>query len=116
VFFAYNYDSLVILLEIWCSVEHGVVITYSFSMCYQDVRGNSVSESSQDVLDPALQSPEPCYKFEPLLFCPNNLPPGFSDHALVGKSGKVQLAGEEYAELKRELRERKNRLKVRFQY
>jgi hypothetical protein len=49
-------------------------------------------------------------------FCPNNLPPGFSDHALIGKSGKVQLAGEEYAELKRELTERKNRLKVCFQY
>lgn len=105
-----------ILLGIWCSVEHGLVITYSFSMCYQDVRENSVSESSQDVLDPALQSPKPCCKFEAVSFCPNNLPPGFSDHALIGKSGKVQLAGEEYTELKRELKERKNRLKVYFQY
>lgn len=75
-----------------------------------------MSESSRDVLDPALQSSEPCCKFEPVSFCQNNLPPGFSDHALIGKSGKVQLAGEEYAELKRELKERKNRLKVCVQY
>lgn len=88
------------------------MITYYFSMCYQDVRGSNVSESSQGVLDPALQSPEPCCKFEPVWFCPNNLPPGFSDHASIGKSGKVQLAGEEYEELKRELKERKNQLKV----
>lgn len=92
------------------------MITYSFSMCYQDVRGDNVSESSQDVLDPALQSPEPRCKFEPVSFCPNNLPPGFSDHASIGKSGKVRLAGEEYADLKRELKERKNRLKVCVQY
>jgi len=85
-------------------------------MCYQDVKGSNVSESSQDVLDPALQTPEPCCKFEPVSFCPNNLPPGFSDHALIGKSGKVQLYSEEYAELKRELKERKNRLKVCVQY
>jgi hypothetical protein len=62
------------------------------------------------VSDPA----EPCYKFEPVLLGPNNLPPGFSDHALTGKSGKVQLAGKDFAELKRELRERKKRLKVCF--
>lgn len=97
-------------------MEHGLVITYSFSMCYQDVRGSNMSEGSQDMLEPALQTPEPCCKFEPVSFCPNNLPPGFSDHALMGKSGKVQLDGEEYAELKRELKERKNRLKVYFQY
>jgi len=116
VFIAHSFVSLVILLEIWCSVEHGLAITYCFSMCYQDVRGNNVSESSQDVLDPALQSPGSCCKYEPMSFRPNNLPPGFSDHASIGKSGKVQLAGEEYAELKRELRERKNRLKVCVQY
>jgi hypothetical protein len=85
---------------------------YSFYTCYQDVRGNGVSESSEDVLDPTAQSPAPCCKFEPVPFLPNNLPPGFSDHEAIGKSGKVQLTGEEFAELKRELRERKNRLKV----
>jgi hypothetical protein len=79
-------------------------------MFYQDVRGNGVSESS--VFDPTVQSPVPCRKFEPVLFHPNNLPPGFSDHAAIGKSGKVQLTGEKFAELKRELRERKNQLKV----
>jgi hypothetical protein len=74
-----------------------------------------VSESSRDVSDPAVESPEPFCKFEPVSFCPNNLPPGFSDHALIGKSGKVQLTGKEFAELKRELRDRKNQLKVHFQ-
>jgi len=97
-------------------MEHGLVITYFFSICYQDVRGNNVSESSQDALDPALRAPESRCKFEPVSFCPNNLPPGFSDHALIGKSGKVQLAGEEYTDLKRELKERKNRLRVCVQY
>jgi hypothetical protein len=46
---------------------------------------------------------------------PNNFPPGFSDQALIGKSDKALFSGEEYAQLKRELRERKNRLKVCFQ-
>jgi hypothetical protein len=80
-------------------------------MFYQDVRG-----SSEAVLDPTVQSPVPCHEFEPVLFSPNNLPPGFSDHTAIGKSGKVQLTGEEFAELKRELRERTNRLKVCVRY
>jgi hypothetical protein len=55
------------------------------------------------------------YDAEPVLSYQNNFPPGFSDHAVKGKSGKIQLIGEEYAQLKRELQERKKRLKACFQ-
>lgn len=73
-----------------------------------------MSESSQYVSVPPLESSEPQCDAE-LMSYPNNFPPGFSDQALIGKSGKALLSGEEYAQLKRELRERKNRLKVCFQ-
>ncbi|XP_069701462.1 uncharacterized protein Rexo5 isoform X2 [Periplaneta americana] len=74
----------------------------------------TVDESSQPECpeDPPDQKdgPEPEPELEPVVSFPNNLPPGFSDHA-TGPSGKVQLSGDEFAQLKRELRERKNRLK-----
>jgi hypothetical protein len=62
-----------------------------------------------------VESSEPQYGAELRLSYPNNFPPGFSDQAVIGKSGKVQLCSEEYAQLKRKLRERKNRLKVCLQ-
>jgi hypothetical protein len=61
-----------------------------------------------------VESSEPQYDAELMLSYPNNFPPGFSDQAVIGKSGKVHLYGEEFARLKHELRERKNRLKVCF--
>jgi hypothetical protein len=74
-----------------------------------------VPERSQYVSDLPVESSELQYDAEPVVSYPNNLPPGFSDHAVIGKSGKIQLSGEEYAQLKRELQERKKHLKACFQ-
>lgn len=74
-----------------------------------------MSESSQHVSVPPVESSEQQCDAELMLSSPNNFPPGFSDQAVIGKSGKVQLYGEAFAQLKDELRERKNRLKVCFQ-
>jgi len=71
-----------------------------------------VADSSQNVSCPPAESSEPQIDAEPVLSYPNNFPPGFSDQTVIGKSGKVQLSGEEFAQLKHELRERKNRLRV----
>lgn len=72
-------------------------------------------ERDKYVCDLPAESSEPRFDAELVLSNQNNFPPGFSDHAVRGRSGKIQLSGEEYAQLKRQLQERKKYLKACFQ-
>ncbi|PNF35208.1 hypothetical protein B7P43_G06862 [Cryptotermes secundus] len=71
----------------------------------------TMHERDKYVCDLPAESSEPRFDAELVLSNQNNFPPGFSDHAMRGKSGKIQLSGEEYAQLKRQLQERKKHLK-----